>query len=416
MAWDSGQPSEPPGDTHNRPISDAATIATAFTRVLRGLGLSVPIGCVLTFGEALGAVGIDSRAGVYWAARSTLVRRPEDLALFDRAFAVFWDQLAGATGIEESAPPQRIVIEMDDGDSEQGSDESSDPNDDPTIQLRFSAAEVLRNKDFGAYTPDELRLAQQLMTRLRFAGPPRRSLRLTQARRNQYRPDVRRTVRSSLRAGGEPIRRYWREPGERMRRMVLLLDVSGSMEPYARALLRFVQAAVAGRQRVEAFAMGTRLTRVTKELSSRDPDRALHLASNRVTDWSGGTRLGECLRRFNDEWGVRGMARGAIVVVLSDGWDRGDPELLSEQMQRLQRITHNLIWVNPLKVTPGYAPLARGMAAALPYVDHFVEGHSVAAMEELARVISFTSIAPSGTNTRTSTRSNTQSNTGVNHA
>ena len=184
------------------------------------------------------------------------------------------------------------------------------------------------------------------------------------------------------------MRRYYREPGERMRRLVLLLDVSGSMEPYARALLRFVQAAVAGRQRVEAFALGTRLTRVTKELSSRDPDKALMLASNRVTDWSGGTRLGECLRLFNDEWGVRGMARGAIVVVLSDGWDRGEPLLLAEQMQRLQRITHSLVWVNPLKVTPGYAPLARGMAAALPYVDHFVEGHSLAAMEELARVIS----------------------------
>ena len=170
--------------------------------------------------------------------------------------------------------------------------------------------------------------------------------------------------------------------------MVLLLDVSGSMEPYARALLRFVQAAVAGRQKVEAFAMGTRLTRITKELGSRDPDKALGLAASRVTDWSGGTRLGECLRWFNDEWGVRGMARGAIVIVLSDGWDRGDPVLLADQMRRLQRITHDLVWVNPLKVTPGYAPLARGMAAALPYVDHFVEGHSMAAMEELARVIS----------------------------
>ena len=134
--------------------------------------------------------------------------------------------------------------------------------------------------------------------------------------------------------------------------------------------------------------MGTRLTRISKELDSRDPDKALSLASARVTDWSGGTRLGECLRRFNNDWGVRGMARGAIVVVLSDGWDRGDPQLLAEQMVRLQRITHDLVWVNPLKVTPGYAPLARGMAAALPYVDHFVEGHSLAAMEELARVIS----------------------------
>jgi uncharacterized protein with von Willebrand factor type A (vWA) domain len=153
-------------------------------------------------------------------------------------------------------------------------------------------------------------------------------------------------------------------------------------------LLRFIQAAVAGRQRVEAFALGTRLTRVTRELSNRDPDRALQRAGERVVDWSGGTRLGECLRTFNDEWGVRGMGRGAIVVILSDGWDRGDPELLGEQMRRLHRITHRIVWVNPLKVTPGYAPLARGMAAALPYVDAFVEGHSVAAMEELAAVIS----------------------------
>ncbi|MEO6124900.1 MAG: VWA domain-containing protein [Ilumatobacteraceae bacterium] len=368
---------------------DAAAIATAFTRVLRGLGLSVPIGCVLTFGEALSATGIDTRSAVYWSARSTLVRRPEDLPLFDRAFAVFWEQRTGEGSPAEPDEPQKIVIEMDDGDdNDDQSGDDGEPNEDPSIQLRFSAAEVLRNKDFGAYSDDELRLAQQLMTRLRFAGPPKRSLRLTQSRRNPYRPDVRRTVRASLRAGGEPIRRYYREPGERMRRLVLLLDVSGSMEPYARALLRFVQAAVSGRQRVEAFAMGTRLTRVTKELASRDPDKALQLASSRVTDWSGGTRLGECLRRFNDQWGVRGMARGAIVVVLSDGWDRGDPLLLAEQMQRLQRITHHLVWVNPLKVTPGYAPLARGMAAALPYVDHFVEGHSVAAMEELAKVIS----------------------------
>ncbi|CAB4868325.1 unannotated protein [freshwater metagenome] len=369
----------------------AERMATAFARLLRTLGLSVPIGCVLTFAEALGAIGVSERGHVYWAARSTLVRRPEDLALFDRAFAVFWDaRSADPNAVEEEIQRVTIVMDSDDDSQDDDADLETPPSDDPTIQLRFSAAEVLRHKDFGAYSDDELQLAHQLMSQLRFVGPPRQSLRLTTSKRQRHRPDLRRTVRASLRAGGEPVRRYYREPGERMRRMVLLLDVSGSMEPYARALLRFVQAAVAGRQRVEAFAMGTRLTRVTKELSSRDPDKALRLASNRVSDWSGGTRLGECLRRFNDEWGVRGMARGAIVVVLSDGWDRGEPQVLAEQMQRLQRITHNLIWVNPLKVTPGYAPLARGMAAALPYVDHFVEGHSVSAMEELARVISGT--------------------------
>jgi len=210
------------------------------------------------------------------------------------------------------------------------------------------------------------------------------------------------TVRASLRAGGEPIRRHWREPGERLRRLVVLLDISGSMEPYARAMLRFVHAAVSGRQRVEAFAIGTRLTRMTKELHSRDPDTALAAASTRVHDWSGGTRLGDCLRTFNDQWGVRGMARGAIVVILSDGWDRGDPQVLADQMQRLQRITYQTVWVNPLKVTPGYAPLARGMAAALPFVDDFVEGHSLAAMQELARVIA--NAAPRRSHTTTGAR------------
>jgi uncharacterized protein with von Willebrand factor type A (vWA) domain len=173
-----------------------------------------------------------------------------------------------------------------------------------------------------------------------------------------------------------------------LRRLVVLLDISGSMEPYARALLQFMHSAVVGRQRVETFTLGTRLTRVTRELSSRDPDRALHRASGRVEDWSGGTRLGETLRLFNDRWGVRGMARGAIVVILSDGWDRGDPNVLAEQMQRLGRVAHRVVWVNPLKAGPGYAPLARGMAAALPHVDAFVEGHSVDALERLAMVMS----------------------------
>jgi uncharacterized protein with von Willebrand factor type A (vWA) domain len=174
---------------------------------------------------------------------------------------------------------------------------------------------------------------------------------------------------------------------------VLLLDVSGSMSPYADVLLRFAHAAVRVAPRsTEVFTASTRLTRITRQLRLRDPEQALAAAGTAIPDWSGGTRLGECLRTFNDEWGTRGMARGAIVVVLSDGWDRGEPAVLSEQMERLQRVVHSLIWVNPLKVTPGYAPLARGMAAALPYVDHFVEGHSLAAMEQLATVIAGDSV------------------------
>jgi uncharacterized protein len=227
--------------------------------------------------------------------------------------------------------------------------------------------------------------ARRLMADLRLAGALRRSRRRRPGPRG--RPDLRRTVRRTLRAGGEPIDRAFTAPSTRPRRVILLCDVSGSMEPYSRALLRFLHAAVAAQARVEAFALGTRLTRLTRELATRDPDAALAAAARRVVDWSGGTRLGENLRVFNDRWGVRGLARGAIVVLLSDGWDRGDPEILAAQMARLRLVAHRVIWVNPLKATPEYAPLARGMAAALPYVDEFVAGHSLAALDELAAAI-----------------------------
>lgn len=172
------------------------------------------------------------------------------------------------------------------------------------------------------------------------------------------------------------------------RGLVLLCDVSGSMDPYSRALLRFMHAAVAGRRRVETFAMGTRLTRLTRELSSRDPDQALTSAGAAVSDWSGGTRLGDSLRAYNDDWGMRGMSRGAVVVILSDGWERGDPAVIADQMARLSRVAYRVVWVNPLKASPGYAPLARGMAAALPYVDEFVDGHNLNALEDLVEVVS----------------------------
>lgn len=369
-------------------VSPAEDMAVAFARILRGGGLSVPLDSVLTFVQALDVIGMTNRDDVYWAAHTTLVRRSEDRALFDNAFAVFWESRTGYGGDEtsESIP---ITLFVDDAISNNEDDEDSDDKpDEPNVTLRFSAAEVLRHKDFAEYSEDELRETQLLMRRLRLAGERRRSMRFHSSRRRASQHDLRRTVRASLANEGEPILRYWREPGERLRRLVVLLDVSGSMEPYARALLRFMHATVVGRQRVEAFAFGTRLTRITKELSDHDPDRALSLASAQVPDWSGGTRLGESVRRFNDTWGVRGMARGAIVVVLSDGWDRGDPEILAEQMQRLKRVAHRVLWVNPLKVTPGYAPLARGMAAALPFVDHFVEGHSLASLEHLTEVIS----------------------------
>jgi uncharacterized protein with von Willebrand factor type A (vWA) domain len=375
----------PPLALHTSGHTAGERMAVAFARVLRGAGLRVPLGSVLTFVAALGKVGIHDRDGVYWAGRATLVRNPEDIPVYDRTFSVFWTDVRSLAADDDS-DEIRLTLGVDD-DTNDGSDEGSgQAGPEPDLTLRFSAVEVLRHKDFADYSADELQQAQQLMTQLRFVGPPRRSFRQRRSSRGR-RPDLQATLRAALRTGGEPINRHWRQPGERLRRLVLLVDVSGSMEPYARAMLRFVHAAVSGRQRVEAFAIGTRLTRVTRELHSRDPDTALSQASTRVHDWSGGTRLGESMRVFNDQWGVRGMARGAIVVVLSDGWDRGDPAVLGAQMERLQRIAYHLIWVNPLKVTPGYAPLARGMAAALPYVDDFVEGHSMASLQELAAVI-----------------------------
>ena len=368
--------------------SSAHKIAVAFARILRGAGLDVPLDSVIIFVNALGQLGLEGRNDVYWAAHATLIRRHEDTPIFDRAFAVFWDQRIAidTANIERELVSMTLLI---DDENASADDTAGEPVDDEnTITLRFSSVETLREKDFAEYNPAELREAEQFMSSLRLAGPPKKSLRLIKTNRHGARHDIRRTMRASLQHDGEPIERYWREPSTRLRRLVVLLDISGSMEPYARALLRFMHAAVVGRQRVEAFTFGTRLTRITKELTSRDPDKALSQTSAQVSDWSGGTRLGECLRTFNDKWGVGGMARGSIFVVLSDGWDRGDPKVLAEQMQRLNRVAYRVIWVNPLKVSPGYAPLARGMAAALPYIDDFVEGHSLEALQHLTEVIS----------------------------
>lgn len=362
-------------------------MALAFARVLRGMGLDVPVGAAVTFAEALGAVGIGRRLSVYWAGRTTLVRRPEDIAGYDRAFDAFWrGRIAFA---EIPFQGTEVTIALDTGEEPAaGDDPGTAEEPGPTLVVRWSATEVFRHKDFAAYTHAEFEEARRLMADLRLHGALRRSRRWRPTPRRIGRPDLRRTVRRSLRSGGEPIRRAFSTHGRRPRRVVLLCDVSGSMEPYSRALARFLHAAVVGRGQIEAFALGTRLTRITRELSSRDPDAALARASRAVPDWSGGTRLGEGLRAFNDTWGVRGMARGSVVVILSDGWDRGDPAVLAEQMARLARVSYRVVWVNPLKASPGYAPLAAGMAAALPYVDEFVEGHSLDSLQRLAEVIS----------------------------
>ena len=361
-------------------------MAVGFACALRRAGLEVSLTSALLYAEALSVCDVTSRTSLYWAGRAALVHRFEDVAVYDAVFGAYWLGSPLGTTSPTAAVSVPVILQVDDAGDADGDEEERDGDSD-VITVRYSATETLSTKDFADYTDAELDEARRLMERLRFCGPTRRSRRLEPARSCRGRLDVRRTVRAAMRSGGEPMRMHRRISGRRPRRLVLLLDVSGSMERYARALLRLVHAAVAGRSRVEAFALGTRLTRLTRELSSRDPDRALRAVSAAVPDWSGGTRLGSGLRAFNDEWGCRGMARGAVVVILSDGWDRGDPAEMSEQMQRLRRVANRVVWVNPLKASPGYAPLARGMAAALPYVDDFVEGHNLESLERLAELV-----------------------------
>lgn len=363
-------------------------IPVAFAHLLRGLGVDVSVAASVVYADALGAVGLDRERDVYWAGRTALVRRPEDVGTYDVAFDAFWRGRSIQAAIDAIEVVELVPQAM--GEDDEDEEKPSEPEEkEPAqvLELRYSPAESLHEKDFAECTPEELAEAYRLMERFRWVGPVRRTRRRRPTRRKGDWPDVRRTVRLALRTAGEPAQRRWLDTGDRPRRTVFLCDVSGSMAPYARALLRFLHAAVAARRGIEAFTAGTRLTRVTRALSIRDPDHALARAAQTVPDWSGGTRLGEVLRDFNDLWGVRGLARGAVVVVLSDGWDRGDPALLGTEMARLARVAHRVIWVNPLKATPGYAPLVRGMAAALPYVDLFLEGNSLSSLESLARLI-----------------------------
>jgi uncharacterized protein with von Willebrand factor type A (vWA) domain len=356
---------------------------------LRRRGVPVPTGATVVYARALVAAGT-TPSGAYWAGRATLVRRPEDVPAYDQAFGEVFAGLRVA-GMAAMPRPVEVRLDTDDGaEPDARDDETAEEPPPADVQtVRWSPTEVLRHRDLAACTADELDEAHRLMADLRVRAALRPSRRRRPAPATRGELDLRRTVRRSLRTGGEVLRRATSERGERPRRLVLLVDVSGSMEPYARALTRFAQAAVAARRRgqVEVFAVGTRVTRITRELATHDPDRALRRATDAVADWSGGTRLGDGMRRFNDRWGVRGLARGAVVVILSDGWDRGDPTVLGDELARLRRIAHRVVWVNPLKASPGYAPLAGGMAAALPHVDRFVEGHSVASLEALAEVV-----------------------------
>ncbi|AOR36862.1 hypothetical protein BFF78_03620 [Streptomyces fodineus] len=362
----------------------ADAVLLGFVRALRAAGVDASSERLSAFLRAVAALRPGVRADVYWAGRATLCGGHDDLERYERVFAAYFGGSgAGAGRVARTAPPPRLRLGARAAPTGPRTPGEGEPPGPPVAALA-SPAEVLRHRDFASLDPAERDQLRRLLAVFALRGQARRSARRRPARRGEV--DPRRTVRELLRRGGEPARLRRHARVRQPRRVVLLVDVSGSMAPYADALLRFAHAAVrAGR--TEVFTIGTRLTRVTRELSHRDPDLAMAAVAAAVPDWRGGTRLGELVRAFLDRWGRRGMARGAIVVLLSDGWERGDPELLGQQMRRLHALAHQVVWANPRKARPGYAPLAAGMAAALPSVDAFVEGHSLAALERLAAVV-----------------------------
>jgi uncharacterized protein len=362
---------------------DVVATVLGFARTLRAAGVAASPDRVEAMLAAIGSLDVLDATDVYWAGRLTLCGSPDDLERYDAAFAAYFGGEAPRPA--RPAPQERQQLAMS-APLDAGSGEGEESDDAPDLAAQASADEVLRHRDVSEMTVAEREHLRRLFALLRPASPMRPARRRRPSPQGPVHPA--RTVRRALREGGEVTRLLHRRAAPRPRRVVLLVDVSGSMSPYADALLRFAHAAVRARPAsTEVFTIGTRLTRVTRELRLRDPDKALAASGSAIPDWSGGTRLGEVLKAFLDRWGQRGMARGAVVVVCSDGWERGGTELLGEQMARLRRLAHSVVWVNPHKGREGYEPLTGGMLAALPSIDHFVSGHSMAAFEELSGVI-----------------------------
>ena len=377
-------PSAPAEPQPGTPAEDPVRGLVGFTAVLRGAGLAVTTDRVAAFLSAVDALDVRSQLQTYWAGRLTLCADPDDLPRYDQAFAEWFAPAGGArTRLrdERPPPPPKLAALTPPDAAGESADEGG-----PQLHARASGTEVLRNRDIAELTPVEREHLRRLLALLRPELPRRTSRRLRPARRG--RPDPGRTLRAALRNHGELRELRRRDHSRRPRKVVLLLDVSGSMEPYADALLRFAHVVVRRAPgSVEVFTLGTRLTRVTRELRMRDAERALAAASRAIPDWSGGTRLGEVMRAFVDRWGQRGAARRAVVVVFSDGWERGDPALLGQQMERLGRLAHPPPWVNPHAGKDGYAPVQGGIVAALPYLDDLLAGHSLATLENLLGVM-----------------------------
>jgi len=356
-------------------------ILLGFTHALRSAGLHIGHDRAETFLEAASRVGAGERDGVYWAGRATLCAGQDDFAVYDQVFDTWFSPSHPRTKPRSAEPrPVRQADLAEDGDGD------GDGQDEQSVAALASVTETLQHRDVATLSASERAQLARLFESLQVRVPQRRSPRRTRHRRGEIDPG--RTVRDQLRRGGEPGPLRYRRRGSRPRQVVLLIDVSGSMEPYADSLLRLAHRAVSAAPRTtEVFTLGTRLTRVTRAMRLRDPELALRTAGETVPDWSGGTRLGEVLRAFVDRWGQRGLARGAVVVIASDGWERGDPVLLGEQVQRLHRLAHRVFWSNPHRGKEGYAPVQGGIAAALPYLDGLVAGHSMASFAELLELV-----------------------------
>ncbi len=354
-----------------------------FGRVLREVGLEVGPGRVADALRGISVVDLTRQEDVYFALRQTLVSRQDELDLFDRAFNAWFLRAPVLPPVRTAPSP---VAQQTAGESlSDGAGGEQDETGDP-LELGASGHELLRDKDFAEMTPDEYRRVRRLIAAIAGHRPLRASRRRRADPRGD-RLDMRRLIRHSLRTGGDPVDRPYRARKEVPRKLVVLCDVSGSMDAYARALVLFLHAAVGSGPGVEAFAFGTRLSRLTSELGTRDPESALEKCTEAVTDWGSGTRIGASLKEFNDLYGKRALSRGAVVVIVSDGWERQDPELVGREMARLARAAYAVVWVNPLKGNPEYQPLAGGMRAALPYVDRFLSGHNLRSLEELAAVL-----------------------------
>ena len=356
-------------------------ILLAFTRALRAGGVPVTQDRTHDFLAAAALLGADDPTAVRAAGRSTLCAAPDDLARFDQVFEAFFNARHGPPRPRPVVRPESSAeqLPIDDNEGEQA-DEADD-----VIRAAASPTEVLRHRDVASLTAAEKQRLGAMFATLHPRPPLRRTARHQRWHRGQV--DASRTLRESLRRMGEPAEIAWRRRAQKPRRVVLLVDVSGSMSSYADALLRLAHRLTQGIGSVETFTIGTRVTHVTRAMRTRDAERALVAAGDTVPDWSGGTRLGETLRFFLDRWGQRGMARGAVVVVFSDGWERGDAAVLAEQMGRLRRIAHRVVWVNPHRGKDGYEAVQTGVLAVLPFCDHFVAGHSLATYADLVEVL-----------------------------